>query len=80
MRKHGFVNFHLDLANQYLESTQAKDYVFHGLEDLELSTQLLLRAAIRRGVEFDIVDRQENFVKLSVETICNTCVRLLRLL
>jgi glutamate--cysteine ligase len=31
---------------------------------MELSTQLLLREAVRRGVAFDILDRGENFVRL----------------
>jgi glutamate--cysteine ligase len=31
---------------------------------MELSTQLLLREAVRRGVEFEILDRKENFVRL----------------
>jgi glutamate--cysteine ligase len=31
---------------------------------MELSTQLLLREAIRRGVSFDIMDRKENFIRL----------------
>jgi glutamate--cysteine ligase len=31
---------------------------------MELSTQLLLREAVKRGVHFDILDRRENFVRL----------------
>ena len=32
--------------------------------DMELSTQLVLREAVRRGVAFDILDRDENFIRL----------------
>jgi len=31
---------------------------------MELSTQLLLREAVRRGIAFDILDRSENFIRL----------------
>jgi glutamate--cysteine ligase len=31
---------------------------------MELSTQLLLREAVKRGVSFEILDRKENFVRL----------------
>ena len=39
-------------------------YRFHGLEDMEMSTQLLLKAAILKGVGFEILDRKENFIRL----------------
>ena len=40
-------------------------YRFAGYEDLELSTQLLLKAAVKRGIRFTWMDRDENFVLLS---------------
>jgi len=61
----GYIPFHLDRADQYLKMSQQKNYNFIGLEDMELSTQLLLREAIRRGVYFEILDRKENFVRLN---------------
>jgi len=60
----GFIPFHLEKAQGYLEQTRQNRYNFKGLEDLELSTQLLLREAVRRGVAFEILDRDENFVRL----------------
>lgn len=63
--KMGYIPFHLEKARQYLVESQHKSYSFFGLEDMELSTQLLLREAVKRGVKFDILDRVENFVKLS---------------
>jgi len=62
--KMGYIPFHLELAQSYLKMSHDKDYNFKGLEDLELSTQLLLREAVRRGVKFEILDRKENFVRL----------------
>jgi len=59
----GYIPFHIEKAGQYLDESKANSYNFHGLEDLELSTQLLLREAVRRGVSFEILDRKENFVR-----------------
>lgn len=62
--KMGYVPFHLNKAAVYLSESRQKEYNFIGLEDMELSTQLLLRAALKRGVRFDIMDRKENFIRL----------------
>lgn len=60
----GFIPFHLERARDYLEQSKQNVFNFKGLEDMELSTQLLLREAVRRGITFDILDRGENFVRL----------------
>ncbi|MCT4672421.1 MAG: bifunctional glutamate--cysteine ligase GshA/glutathione synthetase GshB [Prolixibacteraceae bacterium] len=60
----GFVDFHMSLAKDYKKASLEKGYRFHGLEDMELSTQLLLKAALHRGVSFEMMDRKENFVRL----------------
>lgn len=62
--KTGYIPFHIEMAKQYLADSRHKSYQFHGLEDMELSTQLLLREAVKRGVSFEILDRKENFVWL----------------
>ena len=60
----GFIPFHLEKAKEYLQQTRQNTYNFKGLEDMELSTQLLLREAVRRGIAFDILDKAENFIRL----------------
>jgi glutamate--cysteine ligase len=60
----GFIPFHLELAQSYLEQSRQNTFNFKGLEDMELSTQLILREAVRRGITFDILDRSENFIRL----------------
>lgn len=60
----GYVDYHLEKAKKYKKESLDKTYRFHGYEDMELSTQLLLKEAVRRGINFDILDRGENFVKL----------------
>lgn len=57
-----FVQYHLNKAKQYTKESLLNDYRFVGYEDLELSTQLLLKAAVKRGIKFQILDREENFI------------------
>ena len=59
----GYIPFHVEKAKHYLAASRNVSYNFHGLEDMELSTQLLLREAIKRGISFEILDRKENFVR-----------------
>lgn len=61
--KMGYIPFHMEKARNYLNESRRKDYNFIGLEDMELSTQLLLREALKRGVSFEILDRKENFIR-----------------
>jgi len=61
----GYVSYHIENAKIYAEQSRLKNYIFEGFNDLELSTQLLLREAVRRGVAFEILDRNENFIRLS---------------
>ena len=62
--ENGYIPFHLQKAAEYKTLSEQNSYNFKGLEDMELSTQLLLREAVRRGVSFEILDRAENFVRL----------------
>lgn len=64
IHKMGYIPYHMEKAHYYLDESRKKDYNFIGLEDMELSTQLLLREAVRRGVSFGIMDRKENFIRL----------------
>ncbi len=41
------------------------DFNLPGYEDLELSTQVVLAEALRRGVKVEVLDRSENFLRLS---------------
>ncbi len=59
-----YLSYHLGKAKQYKEESRANGYQFKGYEDLELSTQLLLKTAVKRGIKFGILDRQDNFILL----------------
>lgn len=64
IEKSSYIQYHLDKAKQYAKISLKNGYTLSGYGDLELSTQLLLKAAIKRGIEFQILDRDENFVLL----------------
>lgn len=65
VKEFGYKDFFMQKANEYLTISKNDYYKFTGFEDLELSTQVLLREAITNGVKFEFVDRQDNFIKLS---------------
>ncbi|MEB3101404.1 bifunctional glutamate--cysteine ligase GshA/glutathione synthetase GshB [Ferviditalea candida] len=64
IQKSSYLHYHLGKARQYAKQSEANGYQFIGYEDLELSTQLLLKAAIKRGIEFELLDREDNFIVL----------------
>ncbi|MFD2118030.1 bifunctional glutamate--cysteine ligase GshA/glutathione synthetase GshB [Paenibacillus yanchengensis] len=59
-----YISYHLAKAEKYAQQSIATGYRFQGYEDLELSTQLLLKAAVKRGIRFELLDRKDNFVRL----------------
>ncbi|MGB6130042.1 MAG: bifunctional glutamate--cysteine ligase GshA/glutathione synthetase GshB [Psychrilyobacter sp.] len=65
IRKEGFIDFNLNLAKKYHEKSKIDNFSLRGYEDLELSTQILLKDAIKRGIKFNILDRKENFISLT---------------
>ena len=64
VREKRFIQFHMDKAKKFLHEMEKVEYTLKGFEDLELSTQILLKAAIKNGVKFEILDREENFISL----------------
>ncbi|MEG2539735.1 MAG: bifunctional glutamate--cysteine ligase GshA/glutathione synthetase GshB [Clostridium sp.] len=66
-KEKGYLKANIDLAKNYREEAYNKRFVLEGYEDLELSTQILLKAAIKRGVNFKVLDRKDNFISLKRE-------------
>lgn len=64
IQKSSYLSYHMNKAKQYAEESKVSGYQFVGYEDLELSTQLLLKAAVKRGISFEFLDREENFILL----------------
>lgn len=65
VQEHGYREFFMQQALDYLKHSQDTYYKFAGFEDLELSTQILLKEAIKYGVKFKFLDRQDNFIELA---------------
>ncbi|NDI36213.1 bifunctional glutamate--cysteine ligase GshA/glutathione synthetase GshB [Chengkuizengella sediminis] len=64
IREKSFIQFHMEKAKQYLNKSKTKSYNLLGYEDMELSTQILLKDAIKKGIHFEILDRNDNFILL----------------
>lgn len=64
VKKKGYVNAHLELAGKYKEEAYKNRFKLQGFEDMELSTQILMKEAIKRGIKTEVLDRAENFISL----------------
>ncbi len=62
-----YIAFHIQKATEYREASRQK-VGLTGYEDLELSTQILIKDAIKRGITFEILDREDNFLKLKKDS------------
>lgn len=61
----GYLELNRELGLEYKQYSLDRPYVLNGFNDMELSTQLLLFDALQLGVEVDIIDRVDHFLKLS---------------
>ncbi|MGL4761908.1 MAG: bifunctional glutamate--cysteine ligase GshA/glutathione synthetase GshB [Sarcina sp.] len=59
-----YVDFHIQRAQVALKYSKENEFELRGFTDMELSTQILLRDAIKRGIKIEIFDRSENFIAL----------------
>ena len=64
IKEEGFVNFNLNFSKKYKSLAYNNRYKLEGFEDLELSTQILMKEAIKRGIKTKVVDRNDNFISL----------------
>ena len=65
VKEEGYVKAHLNLAKSYKEDAYRNRFKLEGYEDLELSTQILMKESIKRGITVDLVDRSDNFISLT---------------
>ena len=63
-QKEGFIGAHEKLAKAYKEDAYFNRYKLYGFEDMELSTQILMKEAILRGITVEVLDRSDNFIAL----------------
>ena len=64
----GYIAAHMALAKKYKEEAFLDRFRLKPYTDLELSTQILIKEGIKRGIRFEIVDRKENFIALTKGT------------
>ncbi|MEE1071578.1 MAG: bifunctional glutamate--cysteine ligase GshA/glutathione synthetase GshB [Cellulosilyticum sp.] len=63
-KEEGYIQGHLNLAKAYKEDAYIHRYKLYGYEDMELSTQILMKEAILRGISVEVLDRFDNFIAL----------------
>jgi len=64
-QKQGIIAAHLELAKSYKDAAYNERFRLKPYTDLELSTQILLKESIKRGISFEILDCQDNFIQLA---------------
>jgi len=67
IKKRGYREFHLEQGKLARENSLKRRFNLIGYENLELSTQILLKEAITRGLKWELVDESENFITLANE-------------
>lgn len=65
VKEEGYINAHLNLAKKYKDSAYDNRFKLEGYEDLELSTQILMKESIKKGIKTELIDRSENFISLT---------------
>lgn len=65
IEKFGYENFILNVSKEHKTESHNNRFRFFGYEDMELSTQILMREAIKNGIDIDVYDKKDNFIKLS---------------
>lgn len=63
-KEKGYITAHLQLAKKHKDEAFQERFLLKPYTDMELSTQILLKESIKRGISFRIMDRKENFIEL----------------
>lgn len=64
-KQKGYLKGQVELAKVYKEDAYANRYKLYGYEDMELSTQILMKEAIKRGIKVEVLDQSDNFIALT---------------
>lgn len=64
VEKEGYLNGMMRLAEAYKKESHNTRYLLKGFDNYELSTQILIKEAITRGVPVEEIDPQDNFIGL----------------
>lgn len=63
--REGYLSHARKLGLQYKDYSVSRPYLLNGFEDMELSTQMLIHDALKAGLKTEILDRKDQFLKLS---------------
>ena len=64
IQEKGYIPFGIEAAKKALNKSNEMYYLLKGFEDLELSTQALIKACLKLGIKYEVLDRKDNFVRL----------------
>lgn len=64
VKSKGYINYHLNLAKDNKKKSIEQSYSLEGYRDLELSTQILIKEALLKGLKVKVLDRAENFISI----------------
>lgn len=64
IKEKGYTESFTELAENYKNDVYKNRFKLYGFEDLELSTQILVRAGLKRGIKYTMLDRADNFIML----------------
>jgi len=64
VRKSGFIDWSLDLARSYRREAFEKRFSLKGYTDMELSTQIVMRSAMKQGLRTEVIDRDDQFIRI----------------
>ncbi len=65
VKEDSYIMFHMKQSLAFLQESKTTSYQLSGYEDMELSTQILMKEAITKGLNIEVLDRGENFICLS---------------
>lgn len=65
IKKVGYTNLFTNLGKQYKKNSYNNRFKYLGKESMELSTQILIKESIKENIEVEVMDLEDNFIKLS---------------
>ncbi|WP_297637856.1 bifunctional glutamate--cysteine ligase GshA/glutathione synthetase GshB [uncultured Clostridium sp.] len=65
IKESNYLDYFMAIAIENKRDSKENAFKLLGYEDLELSTQILLIEALKYGVDFKVLDREENFIELN---------------
>lgn len=58
-----YSEFHLKEAQRIKQNIKNKPFIFHSYKGLELSSKVMIKAAIKKGIIFEVLDEESNFLR-----------------